>query len=130
MEDKIEKDNNISDKVNVIQEDEEYYKKCLIFTQQDLKQVKTPYLKYAIYNLNLLEAFETKKNKIKDSIKELTEKLSDYKGNKIDPIIEKKALEEINNKSDGKDVKEGYFYYNDYLIKSAKKYNTLGDETT
>ena len=30
----------------------------------------------------------------------------------------------------GKDVKEGYFYFNDYLIKSAKKYNTLGDETT
>ena len=73
-----------------------------------------------------------KKNKIKDSIKELTEKLDNYKGNKIDPIIEKKALEEINNKLDayGKDVKEGYFYYNDYLIKSAKKYNTLGDETT
>ena len=62
----------------------------MIFTQQDLKQVKTPYLKYAIYNLNLLEAFETKINKIKDSIKELTEKLDNYKGNKIDPIIEKK----------------------------------------
>lgn len=90
MEDKIEKDNNISDTVNVIQEAEEYYKKCLIFTQQDLKQVKTPYLKYAIYNLNLLEAYETKINKIKDSIKELTEKLDNYKGNKIDPIIEKK----------------------------------------
>ena len=30
----------------------------------------------------------------------------------------------------GKDVKEGYFYYNDYLIKSAKRYNTLSDETT
>ena len=30
----------------------------------------------------------------------------------------------------GKDVKEGYFDYNDYLIKSAKRYNTLGDETT
>lgn len=30
----------------------------------------------------------------------------------------------------GKDVKEGYFYYNDYLIKSAKRYNTLYDETT
>ena len=84
----------------------------MIFTQQDLKQVKTPYLKYAIYNLNLLEAFETKKNKIKDSIKELTEKLGDYKGNKIDPIIEKKALEEINNKLDayGKDVKEDIFF--------------------
>ena len=65
----------------------------MIFTQQDLKQVKTPYLKYAIYNLNLLEAFETKINKIKDIIKELTEKLDNYKGNKIDPIIEKKALE-------------------------------------
>ena len=62
----------------------------MIFTQQDLKQVKTPYLKYAIYNLNLLEAFETKINKIKDIIKELTEKLDNYKGNKIDPIIEKK----------------------------------------
>ena len=30
----------------------------------------------------------------------------------------------------GKDVKGWYFYYNDYLIKSAKRYNTLGDETT
>ena len=107
MEDKIEKDNNISDKVNVIQEAEEYFKKCLIFAQQDLKQVKTPYLKYAIYNLILLEAFVTKINKIKDSIKELTEKLDNYKGNKIDQIIKKKALEEINNKLDayGKDVK-------------------------
>ena len=45
MEDKIEKDNNISDKVNVIQEAEEYYKKCLIFTQQDLKQVKNSLFK-------------------------------------------------------------------------------------
>ena len=30
----------------------------------------------------------------------------------------------------GKDVKGWYFYYNDHLIKSAKRYNTLGDETT
>ena len=30
----------------------------------------------------------------------------------------------------GKDVKEGYFYCDDYLIKSAKRYNILGDETT
>ena len=93
--------------------------------------MKYPSLKYTLYNWNLFLIFDDKIDKIKNDIKELKEKLNDYKGNKVNANKEIEKLDENTNKllSIQKEAKEGYEYYKHYLIKLAKKSDELNNET-
>ena len=76
--------------------------------------------------------FKDKLETIKASIEEVIEKLNTYKGNKINPTVEKKALEEIINKLDSyeKNAEEENSYYNEYLTRTAKRFYTSENEST
>lgn len=57
MEEK-EQMNNTSTNIEELRKAEELYKSCLIITEEDLKYIEHPSLKYAIYSLNIYEAFQ------------------------------------------------------------------------
>ena len=114
-----------------LKETKELYIKNLDADADKNGYMKYPCLKYALYNWNLLLTFDDRIDKIKNDIKELKEKLNDYKGNKVNANKEIEKLDENTNKllSIQKEAKEGYEYYKHYLIKLAKKSDELNNET-
>ena len=111
-----------------LKEAAEIYNKCLFASEEKIKKIKFPSLKYFIYFLQLFRAFTDRINQIKSNIREIKEKLKDIEGNKIDEL---KKLDTIMNKlvSFEKEAKDGYEYYKKYLIKTARESDDLGNET-
>ena len=80
--------------------------------------------------LQLFQAFTNRISQIKSNIKEIEEKLKDFKGNgKIDWL---EKLDKIMNQlvSFEKEAKERYEYYRIYLINIARESDNLGNETS
>jgi len=95
-----------------------------------MKKIQIPSLKYFIYLLQLFQAFTNRISQIKSNIKEIEEKLKDFKGNgKIDWL---EKLDKIMNQlvSFEKEAKERYEYYRIYLINIARESDNLGNETS
>ena len=57
------------------------YYKCINLMASNLK---SPSLKYGLYNLHLFEAFNIRRERLKTEIDKLKERLKNYKGNKLD----------------------------------------------
>ena len=49
-----------------------------------IETLKSPSLKYSLYNLHLFEAFKIRNERLKTEIEKLKERLKNYKGNKLD----------------------------------------------
>lgn len=58
MEDK-ELMNNMSTNIEELREAEELNKNCLIVTEEELKYIVNPSLKYAVYSFNIYQLFKT-----------------------------------------------------------------------
>lgn len=88
---------------------------------------KYPSLVYAIYNRKLSKTFFDRIYVIKNDIKEIIERLNNYKGIKIDPKEEKLKLDEIMTKLNSIEKKEidDYKYYADYLVGVEENFYSL-----
>ena len=104
------------------------YYKCI--NLNGIESLKSPSLKYGLYNLHLFEAFNIRRERLKTEIEKLKEKLKNYKGDKIDINKEMIRLDDISSKLEtfGKEAKESFDFYCKYLGKTAKKYDTIIDE--
>ena len=104
------------------------YYKCI--NLNGIESLKSPSLKYSLYNLHLFEAFKIRNERLKTEIGKLKERLKNYKGNKLDINKEMIRLDEISSKLEtfGKESKESFDFYCKYLGKTAKKYDTIIDE--
>jgi len=82
-----EKNLKIINTYEELKEPAEIYNKCLFASEEKMKLIKIPCLKYFIYLLQLFQAFTNRINQIKSNIKEIKEKLKDFEGNnKIDAL--------------------------------------------
>ena len=106
--------NNVLTTPRELEEVANIYHKCI--NLDGLKFLKSPSLKYALYNLNLFEAFNKRNESLKTEVQKLREKLKNYQGDKIDTNKEIIMLNDIN-------------FYSAYLGKIAKKYDTIKDDT-
>ena len=88
-------------------------------------------LKYSLYNWHLFEAFNIRRERLKTEIDKLKERLKNYKGNKLDINKEMIRLDDISSKLEtfGKESKESFDFYCKYLGRTAKKYDTIIDDT-
>ena len=113
-----------------LKEREESYNKCLVMDESDDEDI--PSLKYAFYNLNMLNNFDSKIEQIKNEIKEIKTQLNNYKGNIINCTEENKKLDEIINELIiiEKESDTQYFFDREYLINTAKKSDTLKDDVS
>ena len=104
------------------------YYKCI--NLNGIESLKSPSLKYSLYNWHLFEAFNFRRERLKTEIEKLKERLKNYKGNKLDINKEMIRLDEISSKLEtfGKEAKESFDFYCKYLGKTAKKYDTIIDE--
>ena len=105
------------------------YYKCINLNGINL--LKSPSLKYGLYNLHLFEAFDKRREHLKNDIEKLKEKLKNYKDDKIDINKEMIRLDDISSKLEtfGKEEKELFDFDCTYLGKVAKKYDTIKDDT-
>jgi hypothetical protein len=105
------------------------YKNCI--NLNGIKLLKSPSLKYGLYYLHLFEAFTKRRKRLKTEIEKLKEKLKNYKGDKIDINKEMIRLDDISSKLEtfGKESKESFDFYCKYLGRTAKKYDTIIDDT-
>ena len=78
-----------------LQETEELYISCLNTSGFNIKYPST---KYAVYHYKIYLAYKAKIKKIKGDLETIMIKLDNYKGNKIDPTIEKDNLKTIIDK--------------------------------
>lgn len=127
MTNKIDiKDN--SWKLNELQAAEALYNNCL--NVDDYKDNKYPSLKYALYNLNLIKAFDKKIDTIEREIDKLKTLLETYEGANLDIFKVKTNLNEISSKINfiKKESDDNYQYFEEYLIDVAKKYDRLKNE--
>ena len=104
------------------------YYKCINLMASNLK---SPSLKYGLYNLHLFEAFNIRRERLKTEIDKLKEILKNYKGDKLDINKEMIRLDDISSKLEtfGKESKESFDFDRKYLGKLAKKYDTIIDDT-
>ena len=100
------------------------YYKCI--NLNGIKLLKSPSLKYGLYQMHLFETFTKRRERLKTEI----EKLKNYKGDKIDINKEMIRLDDISSKLEtlGKEAKE-LFDFDLALRKVAKKYDTIKDDT-
>ena len=63
--------NIMSTNIEELREAEELYKNCLIVTEEELKYINHPSLKYAVYNLNIYQAFQARIEKMITTIKDI-----------------------------------------------------------
>ena len=105
---------------------------CDCINIDNIKFLESPSLKYALYNLNLFEAFQKRIKSISIDVEKLKKRLKNYKGTKVNPIEEMKALDEILNKllAIKKEANEEYDFYKVYLVKIAKKFDTLKNDNS
>ena len=105
------------------------YYKCI--NLNGIKSLKSPSLKYSLYNSHLFNAFSGRRQRLKTEIEKLKEKLKNYKGDKIDINKEMIRLDDISSKLEtfGKEAKELFDFDLTYLGKVAKKYDTIKDDT-
>ena len=105
------------------------YYKCI--NLNGIESLKSPSLKYSLYNWHLFEAFNIRRERLKTEIEKLKERLKNYKGDKLDINKEMIRLDDISSKLEilGKEAKEFYDFELTYLGKVAKKYDTIKDDT-
>ena len=127
MENEIEL-NKVLDTPDELKDVANIYYKCI--NLNGIESLKSPSLKYSLYNLHLFEAFKIRNERLKTEIGKLKERLKNYKGNKLDINKEMIRLDEISSKLEtfGKESKESFDFYCKYLGKTAKKYDTIIDE--
>ena len=127
MENEIEL-NKVLDTPDELKDVANIYYKCI--NLNGIESLKSPSLKYSLYNLHLFEAFKIRNERLKTEIEKLKERLKNYKGNKLDINKEMIRLDEISSKLEtfGKEAKESFDFYCKYLGKTAKKYDTIIDE--
>ena len=91
------------------------YYKCI--NLNGIESLKSPSLKYSLYNLHLFEAFKIRNERLKTEIGKLKERLKNYKGNKLDINKEMIRLDDISSKLEtfGKESKESFDFYCKYL---------------
>ena len=125
MEDK-ELMNNMSTNIEELREAEDLYRSCLFVTEEELKLLEHPSLKYAMYSINIYETFQTRIETMITTIKEMKEKLN----NELDTTKEIEKLDEFINKLNifKKESKDFFFYYKDYLGRAAKKADTINND--
>jgi hypothetical protein len=129
MEDK-ELMNIMSTNIEELREAEELYKNCLIVTEEELKYLANPSLKYAVYSFNINEAFQARIEKMITSIKDIKKKLNKNINNELDITKEKEKLDEFINKLNifKKESEELFCSYDVYLAKVAKSANTIKND--
>ena len=105
------------------------YYKCI--NLNGIEELKSPSLKYSLYNWHLFEAFNFRRERLKTEIEKLKERLKNYKGDKLDINKEMIRLDDISSKLEtfGKESNETFDFYRKYLGKLAKKYDTIIDDT-
>ena len=105
------------------------YYKCI--NLNGIESLKSPSLKYSLYNWNLFEAFNFRRERLKTEIEKLKERLKNYKGDKLDINKEMIRLDDISSKLEtfGKESKESFDFDCKYSGKLAKKYDTIIDDT-
>lgn len=129
MEDK-ELMNNMSTNIEELREAEELYKNCLIVTEEELKYIVNPSLKYAVYSFNIDQAFQDQIEKMITSIKDIKTKLNKNINNELDITKEKEKLDEYINKLNifKKESKELFLSYDIYLAKVAKSADKIKND--
>ena len=129
MEDK-ELMNTMSTNIEELREAEELYKNCLIVTEEELKYLAHPSLKYAVYSFNIYQAFQARIEKMITSIKDIKKKLNKNINNELDITKEKEKLDEFINKLNifKKESEELFCSYDVYLVKVAKSANTIKND--
>ena len=129
MEDKNKRYFYFSD-FDELREIRQFYINSLYDADIKIEISKYPSLIYAIYNKKLSKTFINRINVIKKDIKEILEKLNNYKDLKIEPKEEKLKLDEIINKLNSIEKKENddYAYYCDFLIGVEKNLDSLKNE--
>ena len=129
MEDK-ELMNNMSTNIEELREAEELYKNCLIVTEEELKYIKSPSLKYAVYSFNIDQAFQDRIEKMITSIKDIKTKLNKNINNELDITKEKEKLDEFINMLNifKKESKELFLSYDIYLAKVAKSTDAIKND--
>ena len=105
------------------------YYKCI--NLNGIEELKSPSLKYSLYNWNLFEAFNFRRERLKTEIEKLKERLKNYKGDKLDINKEMIRLDDISSKLEtfGKESNETFDFDCKFLGKLAKKYDTIIDDT-
>ena len=128
MENEIEL-NKVLDIPDELKDVANIYYKCI--NLNGIETLKSPSLKYSLYNFNLFEAFNIRNGRLKTEIEKLKERLKNYKDNKLDINKELIRLDNISSKLEtfGKESKESFDFYCKYLGKLAKKYDTIIDDT-
>ena len=128
MENQIEL-NNVLTTPRELKEVANIYHKCI--NLDGLKFLKSPSLKYSLYNLNLFEAFNKRNENLKTDVQKLKEKFKNYKGDKINTNKEIIMLNDIYDKliTFERQAKDVYNFYLTYLGKIAKKYDTIKEDT-
>lgn len=121
--------NNVLTTPRELKEVANIYHKCI--NLDGLKFLKSPSLKYALYNLNLFEAFNKRNESLKTEVQKLREKLKNYQGDKINTNKEIIMLNDIYDKliTFERQAKDVFNFYSAYLGKIAKKYDTIKDDT-
>ena len=129
MEDK-ELMNTMSTNIEELREAEELYKNCLIVTEEELKYIVNPSLKYAVYSFNIDQAFQDQIEKMITSIEDIKKKLNKNINNELDITKEKEKLDEFINKLNifKKESEELFSSYTEYLAKVAKSANTIRND--
>lgn len=114
--------------IEELREIEEIYNNC--FNIEDWGKIEFPSLKYTFCLCNLKDAFMGRLVKLKTDIKNMLEKLNNYKDTEIKAKLEKENLEEIiqNLILIEKEIDEQYHYFRHYLITLAKRYDTFKTE--
>ena len=128
MENEIEL-NKVLDTPDELKDVANIYYKCI--NLNGIESLKSPSLKYSLYNLHLFEAFKIRNERLKTEIGKLKERLKNYKGNKLDINKEMIRLDDISSKLEtfGKESKESFDFDCKYSGKLTKKYDTIIDDT-
>ena len=105
MENEIEL-NKVLDTPDELKDVANIYYKCI--NLNGIESLKSPSLKYSLYNLHLFEAFNIRRERLKTEIDKLKERLKNYKGNKLDINKEMIRSDDISSKLEtfGKESKE------------------------
>ena len=111
-----------------LKETTQLYYNCL--NKDKMKLLVSPLLKYALYNLNLFDAFNDRLKSMNIEIEKLKENLKNYKGKKIDANEEMKKLDGISCKliTIEKQANKEYDYYKVYLVEVAKQFDKLKND--
>lgn len=114
---------------NELEEISKLYYNCINLDK--IKLLESPSLKYALYNLNLFEAFKVRISQMNTEIEELKKSLKIYKS-KFDTTEEIEKLNEIKNKliDIEKEAINEYHFYKIYLINTAEEYDFSKDSKT